>query len=109
MSVRGYSTVLHARGAPTLAVAFLALGIADTMTPVAFVLFARSSTHSFAIDDSGIAATAVLSFVGAVAFAAPQAARREPKPAKPGRLPALAGGGIRTVVATSAGDLVACP
>jgi hypothetical protein len=52
-----------------------------------------------------VAASAVLSFLSAVAFAAPPSPRHEPKPPKPpraGRLPALAGGGIRTVVATSA-------
>ena len=45
----------------------------------------------------------MLSFVGAVTFGAAQkATKREPRPATVGRLPALAGGGIRTVVATSA-------
>jgi MFS family permease len=223
VTVRGYGTVLRARGVPVLAVAFLALGVANTMTPVALVLFARSATHSFStaslvlaastaggllfgpargrlVDRLGprdavlllalpdivtdvafiagghagigagllvalgfiagavtapagaalrtvwsetlaesasrqagyalmtmmqettyiagpllagaliavwsptaaVAASAVLSLVGAVAFAAPQAARREPKPTKPGWLPALAGAGIRTVVGTSA-------
>jgi MFS family permease len=223
MNVAGYRALLHARGVPRLAAAFLALGIANTMTPVAFVLFAKAATDSFsaaslvlaassaggllfgpargrlvdrlgprdavlllAIPDvatdvafiagghfrtgagvlvalaliagavtapagaalrsvwaetlagnesrqagyalmtimqettyiagpliaggvialwsptAAVAATAVLSFVGALAFAAAPAARREPKTAKPGRLPALSGAGIRTVVATSA-------
>jgi MFS family permease len=48
MNVGGYSALLRARGVPRLAGAFLALGIAGTMTPVAFVLFARAATHSFA-------------------------------------------------------------
>jgi MFS family permease len=52
---------------------------------------------------AAVAATALLSFVGAVGFAtAPGTRRQEPKPTAPGRLPALAGKGIRTVVATSA-------
>jgi MFS family permease len=223
MNVGGYGALLRARGVPRLAAAFLALGVANTMVPVAFVLFARAATHSFAtaslvlaastaggllfgpargrlVDRAGprdavlllaipdiatdvafiaggrghagagvlvllafvagsvtapagsalrtvwsetlaepegrqagyavmtmlqettfiagpllagaliavwsptaaVAATAVLSFVGALAFALPQAARREPKPVRSGRLPALAGGGIRTVIATAA-------
>jgi MFS family permease len=52
---------------------------------------------------AAVAATALLSFVGAVGFAtAPGTRRRQPKPSAPGRLPALAGKGIRTVVGTSA-------
>jgi MFS family permease len=47
MTVRGYAALLRARGAPRIAASFLALGTANTMTPVAFVLFARSATHSF--------------------------------------------------------------
>jgi MFS family permease len=43
-----------------------------------------------------------LSFAGALAFAVPRADRPEARPGKPGRLSALAGGGIRTVVATAA-------
>jgi MFS family permease len=49
-----------------------------------------------------VAITAALSFAGAVAFATAQApGRPERAPSRSGRLPALAGGGIRTVVATS--------
>ena len=48
---------------------------------------------------AAVATTAVLSFVGAVAFGAAQKATKH---AAAGRLPALAGGGIRTVIATSA-------
>jgi MFS family permease len=44
----GYTKLLRSPGVPRLATAFLALGIAGTMTPVAFVLFARAATHSFA-------------------------------------------------------------
>jgi MFS family permease len=43
-----YTKLLRTRRVPRLVVSFLALGIANTMTPVAFVLFARSATHSFA-------------------------------------------------------------
>ena len=224
MTAGGYTKLLRSRGVPRLAASFLALGIAGTMTPVAFVLFARAATHSFAsaslvlaasiaggllfgpargrlVDRLGardavlllvipdiatdiafivggharigagvlialafiagavtapasaalrsvwsetlvesdsrqagyalmtmlqettyiagpliagaaialwsttaaVAITAALSFIGAVAFATAQkTSKREPKPAKAGRLPALAGSGIRTVVATSA-------
>ncbi len=48
MTARGYTKLLRSRGVPRLAGAFLALGIANTMTPVSFVLFAREATHSFA-------------------------------------------------------------
>lgn len=44
----GYLRLVRTGGVPRLAVAFLALGIASTMTPVAFVLFARAATGSFA-------------------------------------------------------------
>lgn len=43
-----YVALLRTRGVARLAGAFLTLGIGNTMTPVAFVLFARSATHSFA-------------------------------------------------------------
>jgi MFS family permease len=46
--VGGYTKLLGAPGVPRLAASFLALGSAATMTPVAFVLFAREATHSFA-------------------------------------------------------------
>jgi MFS family permease len=53
---------------------------------------------------AAVATIAVLSFVGAVAFAtAPGTRARRPVPPVPGRLPALGGAGIRTVVATAAG------
>jgi MFS family permease len=224
LTVGAYTKLFRSRGVPRLATAFLALGVASTMTPVAFVLFARAITGSFAmaslvlaastaggllfgpargrlVDRLGardavlrlaipdiatdiafiagghahagaailvvlafvagavsapasaalrsawsetlkqsdsrqagyalmtmmqetnyiagpllagalialwsttaaVAATAVLSFIGAVAFGTGQERiKREPKPAKAGRLPALAGGGIRTAVGTSA-------
>ncbi len=224
LTVGAYSKLLRSRGVPRLAASFLALGVANTMMPVAFVLFARSATGSFATaslvlaastaggllfgpargrlvdrvgarsavlrlavpdiatdlafiaggharvgsallvglafvagavsapasaalrsawsqllkDSEGrqagfavmtmmqettyiagplvagavialwsttaaVATTAVLSFVGAVTFGTAQpAAKREPKPAAARRLHALAGGGIRTVIATSA-------
>jgi MFS family permease len=43
-----YVALLRTRGIARLAGAFLTLGIGNTMTPVALVLFARSATHSFA-------------------------------------------------------------
>ncbi|MGI8715939.1 MAG: MFS transporter [Solirubrobacteraceae bacterium] len=59
---------------------------------------------AFASATAAVATTAVLSFAGALAFAATQAPN-EPASKPPrasGRLPALAGSGIQTVVATSA-------
>ena len=223
MTGRSYTRILRSRDVPRLAGSFLALGIANTMTPVAFVLFAHAATHSFAsaslvlaastagglilgpwrgrlvdrlgprdavlllaIPDIGtdiafiaagharagagllvalafvagavtapagaalrgvwaqtlaesdrqagfalmtmmqettyiagpliagaaialwsttaaVTISAILSFLGAVAVATAQkTTKRNPKPATSGRLPALAGSGIRTVVATSA-------
>jgi hypothetical protein len=43
-----YVALLRTRGVARLAGAFLTLGMGNTMTPVALVLFARSATHSFA-------------------------------------------------------------
>jgi MFS family permease len=43
-----YRALLRSPGVPALAAAFLLLGIGNTMTPVAFVLFAREATHSYA-------------------------------------------------------------
>jgi MFS family permease len=43
-----YGRLLRTRGAARLAASSVMLGIAGTMTPVSFVLFARSATHSFA-------------------------------------------------------------
>jgi hypothetical protein len=52
---------------------------------------------------AAVAISAALSFVGALTFATAQrAAKHEAKTGAHGRLPALAGGGIRTVVATFA-------
>jgi MFS family permease len=48
VSPRAYVTLLRTPGVTRLAAAFLALGIGNTMTPVAFVLFARAATGSFA-------------------------------------------------------------
>jgi MFS family permease len=48
VSPRAYVVLLRTPGMARLAVAFLALGIGNTMTPVAFVLFARAATGSFA-------------------------------------------------------------
>lgn len=47
MNLSGYGEVLRTPGVRRLAAAFLALGVAGTMTPVAFVLFARAATHSY--------------------------------------------------------------
>jgi MFS family permease len=52
-----YSKLLRSRDVPGLAIAFLALGIATTMTPVAFVLFARAATGSFASASRVLAAS----------------------------------------------------
>lgn len=46
MSARAYVTLLRSPGVPRLAAAFVALGVSFTMTPVAFVLFARAATKS---------------------------------------------------------------
>ncbi len=43
-----YGRLLHTPAAGRLICAYLLLGVASTMTPVAFVLFARAATHSFA-------------------------------------------------------------
>jgi MFS family permease len=48
LSAGGYLALLRTPSVARLAVAFLALAISSTMMPVAFVLFARASTHSFA-------------------------------------------------------------
>ena len=48
MTGGAYLRVLRAPGVARLAGAFLALGVSETMTPVAFVLFARGATGSFA-------------------------------------------------------------
>jgi MFS family permease len=48
VSPAAYVAVLRTRGVARLAGAFLTLGIGNTMTPVAFVLFARATTGSFA-------------------------------------------------------------
>jgi MFS family permease len=48
VSPRTYVTLLRTPGVARLAGAFLTLGIGNTMTPVAFVLFARAATGSFA-------------------------------------------------------------
>jgi hypothetical protein len=47
-SAGAYGRLLRTPSVLRLAVCFLALGVASTMTPVAFVLFARDATHSFA-------------------------------------------------------------
>jgi MFS family permease len=48
VSPRAYAALLRTPGVARLAAAFLALGIGNTMTPVALVLFARAATGSFA-------------------------------------------------------------
>jgi MFS family permease len=57
VTLGSYAKLVRSRGVPRLAGAFLALGIANTMTPVAFVLFARSVTHSFATASLVLAAS----------------------------------------------------
>jgi hypothetical protein len=46
LSARPYRALLRSRGVAPLAAAFLLLGIGNTMTPVAFVLFAHEATDS---------------------------------------------------------------
>ncbi|MEA2132551.1 MAG: hypothetical protein QOC68_460 [Solirubrobacteraceae bacterium] len=48
MAGRAYAQLLRTPGVPRLAVSYLALGIAVTMAPVSFVLFAHRATGSFA-------------------------------------------------------------
>ncbi len=48
LTLGAYTKLLRSPGVPRLATSFLALGVASTMTPVAFVLFARAATGSFA-------------------------------------------------------------
>jgi MFS family permease len=64
VSPRAYVALLRTPGVPRLAGAFLALGIGNTMTPVAFVLFARAATGSFASASLVLAA----STAGGLAF-----------------------------------------
>ena len=64
MSPRAYVALLRTPGAARLAAAFLALGIGNTMTPVAFVLFAHAATGSFASASLVLAA----STAGGLAF-----------------------------------------
>ncbi len=52
-----YGELLRSRGVARLAIAYLALGIATTMTPVAYVLFARAATSSFATASLVLAAS----------------------------------------------------
>src|SRR3954453_20993723 len=42
-----YGRLLRTAGAPRLAASLIALGLASTMAPVGFVLFARNATGSF--------------------------------------------------------------
>jgi predicted MFS family arabinose efflux permease len=52
-----YVKLLRSPDVPRLIVAFVALGVATTMTPLAFVLFAHSATHSFATASLVLAAS----------------------------------------------------
>lgn len=52
-----YSRLLRSPGVLPLAGAFLALGMASTMTPVALVLFARAQSGSFATASLVVAAS----------------------------------------------------
>jgi hypothetical protein len=63
-----YAQLLRTPGVPRLAVSYLALGIAVTMAPVSFVLFAHRATGSFA--------SASLVLAGGV-LAAPLRGRRD--------------------------------
>ncbi len=59
MRAGAYAGLLRTPGVARLAGAFLTLGIGNTMTPVALVLFARSATHSFASASLVLAASTV--------------------------------------------------
>lgn len=59
MSPRAYLALLRTPRVARLAASFLALGIGNTMTPVAFVLFARAATGSFASASLVLAASTV--------------------------------------------------
>ncbi|MGI8715940.1 MAG: hypothetical protein ACR2NR_22725 [Solirubrobacteraceae bacterium] len=59
MTASGYTKLLRSRGVPRMVVAVLTVGIASTMTPVAFVLFARAATDSFATASLVLAASTV--------------------------------------------------
>ena len=48
MNAAAYTKLLASRDVRRLAVAYLMLGVSATMTPVAFVLFARAATGSYA-------------------------------------------------------------
>lgn len=63
--IAAYGRVLRAPGVPRVLAAFLAVGTAQTMTPVAFVLFARDATDSFASASLVLAA----SITGGLIFA----------------------------------------
>jgi predicted MFS family arabinose efflux permease len=52
-----YVKLLRSPDVPRLVGAFVTLGVATTMTPLAFVLFARAATHSFATASLVLAAT----------------------------------------------------
>jgi hypothetical protein len=52
-----YAQLLRTAGAPRMAASSLALGIAGTMAPVSFVLFAHRATGSFAAASLVLAAS----------------------------------------------------
>lgn len=57
MIAANYVKLLRSPDVPGLIVAFLMLGVATTMTPVAYVLFAHAATHSFATASLVLAAS----------------------------------------------------
>ena len=57
MIAANYVKLLRSPDVPRLIVAFLMLGVATTMTPVAYVLFAHAATHSFATASLVLAAS----------------------------------------------------
>ncbi|MEP6952700.1 MAG: hypothetical protein ABI950_01410 [Solirubrobacteraceae bacterium] len=59
MGAGTYAELLRSRGTTRLATSFLTTGLASTMTPVAFVLFAREATGSFATASLVLAAATV--------------------------------------------------
>jgi MFS family permease len=82
--------------------AVLGLAILQETTFIAGPLVAGAAIALWSVT-AAVATTAGLSFAGALLFAsAPAAATHERMPPQPGRLPALSGSGIRTLLATSA-------
>ncbi len=72
MALSAYGQLLRLPGVPRMAASALVLGIAGTMAPVSFVLFAHRATGSFASASLVLAA----STAGGLLWPAPSCARR---------------------------------